>query len=90
MVVATLPEYRNAVNRLEGIFSRKFDVGRVRIQPYSRRILDNDENDNTPFGKVVVEWLPPPSNGGDHRLIVRVEENVVLDAHYNADGQLLG
>ncbi|KAF7180229.1 hypothetical protein CNMCM7691_009396 [Aspergillus felis] len=88
MVVATIPQYRNAVNHLEDIFLRKFNDGIVRIQPYSRRILDNDENDNTPFGKVVVQWLPPPSNGGDHRLIVRVEENVVLDAHYNADDLL--
>jgi hypothetical protein len=31
----------------------------------------------------------PPSNGGDHRLIARVEDNVVLDAHYNGAGQLL-
>jgi hypothetical protein len=89
MVVATLSEYRNAVNRLKDNFLRQFGDGTVRIQRYSKRILDDDEHDNTAFGKVVVLWLPPPPNGGDHRLIVRVEENVVLDAHYNADSQLL-
>ncbi|PKX95143.1 uncharacterized protein P174DRAFT_502565 [Aspergillus novofumigatus IBT 16806] len=67
-------------------FLSRFGDGTVTIQPYSIRWVDGDPHDNTPFGKVVVLWLPPPSNGGDHRLIVRVEENVVLDAHYNADG----
>ncbi|KAG2016875.1 hypothetical protein GB937_006078 [Aspergillus fischeri] len=88
MVVATPNEYRNSVDRLQANFLDVFSDGTVTIRPYSVRVLDRDADDKTPFGKVVVLWLPP-SNGGDHRLIVRVEANVVLDAHYNANGQLL-
>ena len=31
----------------------------------------------------------PPSDGGDARLVVHVEDNIVVDAHYNADGTLV-
>ncbi|GIC92767.1 uncharacterized protein Aud_009238 [Aspergillus udagawae] len=88
MVVATPPQYRNAVDFLGHTFSHRFTDGTVRIQPYQVRMIDEDALANSAVGKVVVQWLPP-SNGADHRLVVRVEDNVVVDAHYNGDGQLL-
>ncbi|GFF25957.1 hypothetical protein IFM58399_01231 [Aspergillus lentulus] len=92
MVVATpgldQPQYQNAVNLLRDSFSREFSGGEVIVQPYRLRSMGDSALRDTAAGKIVLQWLPP-SNGGDHRLIARVEDNVVLNAHYNGAGQLL-
>jgi hypothetical protein len=81
-------KYRAAVQALEEGFRERYLDGTLRTQGYRQRFIKDEALDKTAAGKVVVQWLPP-SSGGDARLIVHVEDNVLVDAHYNADGRLV-
>lgn len=82
-------KYRSAVDELGEFFNGKYTASTLRIQGYQAKMITDEEALlETTAGKIVVEWLPP-SDGGDARLIVHVEDNIVVDAHYNADGTLV-
>jgi hypothetical protein len=81
-------KYQTAVERIQTTLDGAFRDIQIKKQNYVKLPAIADAFDKTAAGKVVVQWLPP-SNGGDARLKVYVEDNVVVDAHYNAQGQLL-
>lgn len=82
-------KYQAAVNRIQSTLEDAINGGvQIRTQNYVKLPAVANAFETTAAGKVVVQWLPP-SDGGDARLKVYVEDNVVVDAHYTAQGQLV-
>lgn len=81
-------KYQTAMNNIQGVLQAPFSDIQIRKQPYMKLFATANAFEDTAAGKAVVQWLPP-SDGRDARLKVYVEDNVVVDAHYNAQGQLV-